>query len=65
MAKILHGLPRQALFRPDGSILNTCTSAALEEMLLFLKRAFWPFPWTTGTGQDAGSGFAGAVKVRR
>ena len=61
-AKILHGLPREALIRPDGSVLNTCTSAALEEMLLFLKRAFWPYPWTTGA-EDSGSGFAGAVKV--
>ena len=47
----------------DGSPLNTCTSEALVEMLQFLKRAFWPFPWDTSANQGSGGGFAGAAQV--
>lgn len=34
---------------PEGgsSVLNTCTSEALVELLIYLKRAYWPFAWDT------------------
>ncbi len=52
--------------RPDGSLLNTCSSDVLAEMLRFLKRAYWPFPWQSGGGGAGGGsgGFVGAAKVR-
>ena len=62
-ASILHGVPREGLIAADGSPLNTCTSEALIEMLQFLKRAFWPFPWDTSSDQGSGGGFAGAAQV--
>ncbi|KAK9816720.1 hypothetical protein WJX72_004217 [[Myrmecia] bisecta] len=68
-ASVLHGMTRASLLRPDGSITNTCTSAALVEMLRFLKRAYWPFPWQTSpvdrqqAGIATGGGFAGAAQV--
>jgi hypothetical protein len=44
----LPNLTRQQVLLPDGSgVLNTCSSAALEELLVHLKRAYWPFPWDT------------------
>jgi len=69
-AQVLSGLTHQSLLRPDGSILNTCSTAALVEMLAFLKRAFWPFPWDTGASESeegclGGSGFQGAAEVRK
>ena len=67
-AQALQGLDRASLVRPDGSILNTCSTAALVEMLAFLKRSFWPFPWDTGAAETeegclGGSGFQGAAEV--
>lgn len=67
-ARILSGLPREALVRPDGSVLNTCSTLALREMLSFLKRSFWPFSWETrrqepGAEWAGGSGFRGAAEV--
>ena len=62
-AHILEGVPREGLISADGSPLNTCTSEALVEMLQFLKRAFWPFPWDTSIDQGSGGGFAGAAQV--
>ena len=58
-------MTRRMVLQPDGSMLNTCTSDALVEILRFLKRAFWPFPWNTGMmdGMRPG-GFAGAAKVQ-
>lgn len=61
-AKIIPDLSREALIRPDGTVLNICTTAALQEMLLFLKRAFWPFPWQTSL-DTTGQGFTGAAEV--
>ena len=56
--------------RPDESVLNTCTSDALIQMLRHLKRAYWPFTWDSSQGlaEDKrglgiGGGFAGAAKV--
>jgi hypothetical protein len=44
----LPNLTRQQVLLPDGSgVLNTCSSTALEELLVHLKRAYWPFPWDT------------------
>ncbi|KAL4421748.1 hypothetical protein ABPG77_009731 [Micractinium sp. CCAP 211/92] len=54
-------LSRSAVVRPDGTVLNTCSTDALAEMLRFLKRCFWPFAWDSGAG--IGGGFAGAAKV--
>ena len=54
---------------PDGAILNTCSSSVLVEVLRYLKRAYWPFPWEAGMedrsiGEWAGgSGFMGAATV--
>lgn len=64
-AQALPAMTRRMVLQPDGSMLNTCTSDALVEMLRFLKRAFWPFPWSTGMmdGMRPG-GFAGAAKVQ-
>jgi len=39
------GFDKEALLRPDGRITNTCSTAALEELVLTLKRSYWPFPW--------------------
>ena len=41
-------LPRAMLTHSDGAMLNMCTTAALEEMLRLLKRAYWPCAWDTG-----------------
>ncbi|KAK9826657.1 hypothetical protein WJX74_008333 [Apatococcus lobatus] len=62
-ATILAGMPREGLIGADGAPLNTCTSEALIEMLQFLKRAFWPFPWDTSSSRGSGGGFAGAAQV--
>jgi len=48
--------------RADGGVLNTCSSDVLVEMLRFLKRAYWPFPWQ-GTPDNAGGGFLSAARV--
>lgn len=69
-ARVLRGLPREALVRPDGSVVNTCSTIALREMLSFLKRSFWPFQWDRRATEDpdagwaGGSGFRGAAEVR-
>lgn len=36
--ELLPGLRRESVVRPDGTVLNTCTSEALAELLRFLKR---------------------------
>jgi len=36
--QILPGVLRASVVRPDGTVLNTCTSEALAEVLRFLKR---------------------------
>ena len=46
-------MPRAALTLVDNSdgaasMLNTCSTAALEELLRLLKRAYWPCAWDTG-----------------
>ncbi len=46
----------------DGTVLNTCSTDALIEMLRFLKRSYWPFGWQTGNGAQAG-GFMSAAMV--
>lgn len=63
-------MTRRMLTRPDGSLLNTCTSDAIIQILRFLKRAYWPFAWDTSQGLAAdsrglgiGGGFAGAAQV--
>ena len=48
--------------RPDGTVLNTCSTDVLVEMLRFIKRAYWPFGWQSGTGPSAG-GFTSAATV--
>lgn len=67
---VLPGMTRRMVTRPDGSLLNTCTSDAIIQMLRHLKRAYWPFAWdsTQGTAEDSrglgiGGGFEGAAKV--
>lgn len=42
-------------------MLNTCTSEALQETLRFLKRCYWPFPWSSAGGGYGG--FVGAATV--
>ena len=70
MAEILPGMGRASVMAPDGSILNTCASDVLVEVLRYLKRAYWPFPWESGVGDRGagewagGSGFMGAAQVR-
>ena len=62
-------MTRAIVVAPDGSVLNTCASDVLVEMLRYLKRAYWPFPWETGVGSRSpgswagGSGFLGASQV--
>lgn len=46
---------------PPPPVLNTCTSQALVELLRFLKRCYWPYPWAAAGG--AHGGFAGAATV--
>lgn len=46
-------LPRSMLQLGGGRMLNTCTLAALEEMLRLLKRAYWPCAWDTGLAASA------------
>jgi hypothetical protein len=71
----LLGLSRNAVTRPDGSVLNTCPAAVLAEILRFLKRCYWPFAWDTapaagggaaadGSGALANGGFANAAQAR-
>lgn len=71
----LLGLSRNAVTRPDGSVLNTCPAAVLAEILRFLKRCYWPFAWDTapaggdsdaanGGGALANGGFANAAQAR-
>ena len=67
---LLPGMTRRMLTRPDGSLLNTCTSDAIIQILRFLKRAYWPFAWDSSQGLAAdsrglgiGGGFAGAAQV--
>ncbi len=61
-ASALPGLSRDMVTRPDGTVLNTCSTDALVEMLRFLKRAYWPFGWQSGRGPLAG-GFISAATV--
>ena len=42
-ARILHGLPSEALVRPDGTVLNTCTSSALVSTRLHMWIGWWIF----------------------
>ena len=55
-------LSRDMVTRPDGTVLNTCSTDVLVEMLRFIKRAYWPFGWQSGTGPSAG-GFTSAAMV--
>ena len=61
-ASALPGLSRDMVMQQDGTVLNTCSTDALIEMLRFLKRAYWPFGWQTGNGPLAG-GFVSAATV--
>ncbi|CAK0760877.1 hypothetical protein CVIRNUC_002808 [Coccomyxa viridis] len=61
-ATALPGLSRDMVTRPDGTVLNTCSTDVLVEMLRFIKRAYWPFGWQSGTGPSAG-GFTSAAMV--
>ncbi len=63
-------MTRRMITKPDGSLLNTCTSDAIIQILRFLKRAYWPFAWDSSQGLAAdsrglgiGGGFADAAKV--
>lgn len=63
-------MTRRMITQPDGSLLNTCTSDAVIQMLRFLKRAYWPFAWDSSQGLAAdsrglgiGGGFADAAQV--
>ncbi|KAI7836487.1 hypothetical protein COHA_009639 [Chlorella ohadii] len=56
--QILPGVRRASVVRSDGTVLNTCTSEALAEVLRFLKRCYWPFAWDFNSG-----GFASAAGV--
>lgn len=62
-------MTRDTVVAADGSLLNTCSSNVLIEVLRYLKRAYWPFPWDTGVGDRSrgewagGSGFFGAAEV--
>uniref|UniRef100_A0A061S4C7 Protein SirB1 N-terminal domain-containing protein n=1 Tax=Tetraselmis sp. GSL018 TaxID=582737 RepID=A0A061S4C7_9CHLO len=47
-AVVLPGLDRASLAAPGGGLLNTCTWDALVEVLVHLKRAYWPFAWDSG-----------------
>lgn len=67
---LLPGMTRRMLTRPDGTLLNTCTSDAIIQILRFLKRSYWPFAWDSSQGLAAdsrglgiGGGFAGAAQV--
>lgn len=67
---LLPGMTRSMLTRPDGSLLNTCTSDAIIQILRFLKRAYWPFAWDSSQGLAGdsrglgiGGGFASAAQV--
>jgi len=63
-------MTRRMITKPDGSLLNTCTSDAIIQILRFLKKAYWPFAWDSSQGLAAdsrglgiGGGFADAAKV--
>lgn len=67
---LLPGMTRSMLTRPDGSLVNTCTSDAIVQILRFLKRAYWPFAWDSSQGLAGdsrglgiGGGFASAAQV--
>ncbi|CAL8467605.1 g7143 [Coccomyxa elongata] len=59
-AEVIPGLNRHMVTRADGRVLNTCSSDVLVEMLRFLKRAYWPFPWQS-TPDNATGGFLSAA----
>ncbi len=61
-AEVIPGLNRHMVTRADGRVLNTCSSDVLVEMLRFLKRAYWPFPWQS-TPDNATGGFLSAAMV--
>lgn len=61
-AEVIPGLNRAMVTRADGSMLNTCSSDVLVEVLRFLKRAYWPFPWQS-TPDNATGGFTSAATV--
>ncbi len=69
VAEALPALTREAVMRADGSIVNTCSSTALVEVLRYLKRSFWPFPWQSPLhpnetpGSLGDGGFQGAALV--
>lgn len=42
-------------------ILNPCSYDALREMLRYLIRSYWPFPWETGHAKHQSGGFESAV----
>ncbi|PSC74794.1 hypothetical protein C2E20_2429 [Micractinium conductrix] len=54
-------LPRDAVVRSDGTVLNTCSTEALAELLRHLKRCFWPFAWEEAAG--SGGGFTAASRT--
>jgi len=56
-AVVLPGLTRASLARPDGSLTNTCTMDALYEVLIHLKRSYWPYGWDS-TYTEGGASFA-------
>ena len=60
-ASALPGLSREMVTRADGTVLNTCSTDALVEMLRFLKRAYWPFGWQSGRGPLAGGFISAAI----
>ncbi|EFN51564.1 expressed protein [Chlorella variabilis] len=62
-AQVLPGLSRAQVVRGDGTVLNTCTSGSLVELLRFLKRCYWPFRWSAAGGSGSGGGFADAASV--
>lgn len=70
IAEIIPGMTRASVQTPDGKIVNTCAYEVLIEILRYLKRAYWPFPWQTETDRHlsehwvGGSGFTGAAQVR-
>ncbi|KAI3424327.1 hypothetical protein D9Q98_009880 [Chlorella vulgaris] len=61
LATVLPGMTRAQVVQADGTVLNTCTSEALQETLRFLKRCYWPFPWSSAGGGYGG--FVGAATV--
>eukprot|EP00873_Tetraselmis_striata_P010348 jgi/Tetstr1/430612/TSEL_020409.t1 len=67
-AVVLPGLTRASLARPDGSLTNTCTMDALYEVLIHLKRSYWPYGWDSAYTEGGASfasygGFDAAARV--